>query len=149
MDTDYTSAILSSDYETALKAFFFNYSDSFESTDNGDERCIKAADIIMKHISDMYMEYIIDFIDDNDELIGTPDSKNIPQFSDINYVNTILSTVKTNPDGDYELFGYIIKRTQRKALIANMVRIIIKRHRLWDLLPEKHRFVLHISVRAI
>ncbi|MGN0606058.1 MAG: hypothetical protein ACI4JM_06020 [Oscillospiraceae bacterium] len=115
MDTDYTSAILSSDYETALKAFFFNYSDSFESTDNGDERCIKAAGIMIKHISDMCIEDIIDFIDDNDELIGTMDSKNIPQFSDINYVNTILSTVKTNPDGDYELFGYYYKKEAKEG----------------------------------
>lgn len=115
MDTDYTSAILSSNFEMALSAFFFNYGDSFESTDNYDERCLKAAENMIKHISDMCSEDIIDFIDDNDELIATMNPKNIPQFSDINYVNTILSAVKTNPDGDYELFGYYYKKDAKEG----------------------------------
>lgn len=110
MDIDYTSAILASDEEKALRAFLFNYNDTFESSDNSDEMCIRAANIMIKHISSMCMEDIIYFIDKNKELIDKMDSKNIPQFSDINYVNTILSTVKTNPNGNYELFGYYYKK---------------------------------------
>lgn len=110
MDTDYTSAILAFDNEMALKAFLFNYNDSFENTDNCDNRCNYAADMMLKYLSNMCMEDIIDFIDENNELIGEMNSKNIPQFSDINYVNTILPIVKTNPDGDYELFGYYYKK---------------------------------------
>lgn len=110
MEQDYTSAILASDNEMALKAFLFNYSDSFESIDNQNDRCSRAADMMFDYLCSIDIGRMIDFIDENGDLIGKMDSTNIPQFSDIDYVNTILNTVKTNPDGDYELFGYYYKK---------------------------------------
>lgn len=140
MGNDYISAILSSDYDKAIKVFFFNYTDTFESTDNSGKRCVDAAELLIRYINNMCIEEIIEFIDDNDMLIDAMNSKNIPQFSDINYVDTILSTVKTNPDGDYELFGYFYKKDANEGAHRKYGENHYKTASLMGLVTQKSPF---------
>lgn len=114
MDIDYMTAILNSDNDTALKAFLFNYNDTFEKNDDN-ESCVQAADIMLRYLINMNIGDLIKFIDKNQNLINEINAKNIPQFSDINYLDTIISIVKTNPDGDYELFGYYYNKNANRV----------------------------------
>ena len=104
LDTDYTSAILNSDNKNALKSLLFNSNDSFENANNTMSEI--AANSLMNLLLDIKMADIIDFINENDELIGQITPANIPQYSNIDDVSSIIPIIKTNPNADYALIGY-------------------------------------------
>lgn len=113
MESNYTSAISLLDNKLALKAFFFNNSDSFE--DDTCDNSKSCANTMLNNIISLKTKEIIDFIDKNSDLIEEITPANIVQFSNIDYIDTIVDIVKTNPNGNYELYGYYYNKDANEA----------------------------------
>ena len=98
-----------------LRLFYLHPVDVIEQEKYTDGELQRVAAYLLKIINRTSAKKIIDIIESDATSIKEISAKNIPQYSNIDSIDDVISIVESNPGCNYELIGYFFNKTGSKG----------------------------------